>query len=413
MKVLIADKFQPTGLARLKAAGCDVVTEPGLVGDALAAAVARSGCNILIVRGTKVGAPVFRDAPALALVIRAGAGYDSIDVAAASQRSVFVANCPGKNAAAVAELTIGLILALDRRIVDATADLRKGIWNKKGYSEARGLKGRTLGVVGKGQIGRLVIDRARALEMDVVAWSRSLSFEEAAALGVRRVASIAECAAACDVLTVHVASTPDTRRCISASVLEAMKPGAYFINTSRGDVVDYDALLKAIREKNLRVGLDVFENEPAGGTGEIADRILSSGGVVYATPHIGASTDQAQDAIAEETVRIVEHYISTGEVLNCVNLCGRTPAGFMLLVRHLNKPGVLAHVLNVISHANINVEEMRNVICEGAVSACAQIALDGALSDAALTQIRQGNANILGVSQQPIAHAGAVSRSNG
>ncbi len=402
MKVFIAEKFQTWGVEKLEAAGCEVVEQAGLQGAALAEAVARSGCPILIVRGTKVIADVFHHSPSLALVIRAGAGFDTIDVKAASQRSVFVANCPGKNAAAVAELTIGLILAVDRRIVDATNDLRKGTWDKKGYSEARGLKGRTLGVVGKGQIGRLVIARALAMEMEIVAWSRSLTFEEAAAMGVRRVASIAECAAACDILSVHLASTPDTKRCISAAVLDALKPGSYFINTSRGDVVDYDALLKAIATKRLRVGLDVFEHEPPGSTTEFTDRILASGGVVYGTPHIGASTDQAQDAIATETVRIVTHYMTTGEVLNCVNLCARTSARSLLLVRHLNKPGVLAHVLNGISLANINVEEMQNIICEGAVSACAQIALSGALTDAQIAELQKGNPNILAVGQQAI-----------
>lgn len=403
MKILIADKFQSWGIDRLKAAGCEVISEPGVVGPAMVDAVARSACDILIVRGTRVHADVFSASPNLSVVIRAGAGYDTIDVAAASQRSVFVANCPGKNAAAVAELTFGLILALDRRIADATADLKKGVWNKKLYSEARGLKGRTLGIVGKGQIGQLVAARALAFEMNVVAWSRSLTFEKAAELGVRRLASIVEVAEACDILTIHLASTPDTRKCINAPVLGAMKAGAYFINTSRGDVVDYDALLDAIRTRNLRVGLDVFEHEPSGGVADFSDRVVQSGGIVCATPHIGASTDQAQDAIAEETVRIVTHYLATGEVLNCVNRCARTPARWMLLVRHLNRPGVLAHVLNIISHAQINVEEMQNIICEGATSACAQIALDGPLTGPQLADIQRGNAHILGLSLKPIA----------
>lgn len=403
MKILIADKFQPWGIDKLEAAGCEVVSQPGVVGPAMVDAVARSGCDILIVRGTKVHAEVFGASPNLSLVIRAGAGYDTIDVSAASQRSVFVANCPGKNAAAVAELTLGLILALDRRIADTTADLKKGSWNKKLYSEARGLKGRTLGIVGKGQIGQLVAARALAFEMNVVAWSRSLTFEKAAEWGVRRVASIAEVAGACDILSVHLASTPETKRCIDAQVLGALAQGAYFINTSRGDVVDYDALLDAIKSRNVRVGLDVFEQEPSGGVAEFTDRVMQSGGIVCATPHIGASTDQAQDAIAEETVRIVTHFQATGEVLNCVNLCARTPARWLLLVRHLNRPGVLAHVLNVISHAQINVEEMQNVICEGAVSACAQIALDGPLSGPQLADVQRGNSHILGLSLKPIA----------
>jgi len=402
MKVLIADKFQSWGLDRLRGVGCELVCEPGSQGPALVEAISRTACDVLIVRGTKVSADALRASPNLGLVIRAGAGFDTIDVSAASKCSVFVANCPGRNAAAVAELTIGLMLALDRRIVDATLDLRNGVWNKKDYSEARGLKGRRLAIIGTGQIGRLVIQRALALEMEVVAWSRSLSAAAADALGVCRAESLLEAASGCDVLSVHLASTAQTHRCIDGRVFEVLADGAFFINTSRGDLVDYDALLYAIKQKRLRVGLDVFESEPASATARIADRIVQSGGCVYATPHIGASTEQAQDAIAEEAVRIVRRYLETGEVLNCVNRCARSPAGWVLLVRHLNRPGVLAHVLNAISLANINVEEMQNVICEGAESACAQIALDGSLTAAQLADLGRGNAHILGLSQKPI-----------
>jgi len=398
MKVLIADKFESCGPDALAAAGCEVVCQPDLKDDALVEAIRETKCTILIVRSTRVTAPMFEASPHLAVVIRAGAGYDTIDVAAASRDSVLVANCPGKNSVAVAELTFGLILALDRRIAECTQDLQQGKWNKKLYSEARGLKGRTLGIVGVGQIGRAVIHRAHGFEMPVVAWSRSLTDEMAEELKIKRMDSPVAVAAACDILSVHVASTPETKQIINKNVLDALRPGSYFINTARGDVVDYEALATVVKEKNIRVGLDVFPDEPKTATGDFLAGIMKNGSIIYGTHHIGASTEQAQQAIAMETVRIVKTYMQTRHVLNCVNICAKSPASYLLLVRHRNRPGVLAHTLNAISHAGVNIEEMENVICEGAEAACASIQLDGPLSDEVLAEIEASDENILGIS---------------
>jgi len=402
MKILIADTFERPGIKALQELGCELVHEPLLKNDALCGAIERTQCDVLIVRGTQVTARMLQASSQLGLVIRAGAGYDTIDVQAASKHSIFVANCPGKNAEAVAELTMGLILALDRRLADATADLKRGVWDKKLYSKARGLKGRTLGIVGMGRIGQRVAQRALAFEMEVVAWSRSLTDDKAAAMGVRRLASIVAVASSCDVFTVHLAAAPETQKCINTAVFKAFnKPGAIFINTARGNVVDYEALLQAMPTRDLRVGLDVYEAEPKTGVGDsFADRIIQSGGIVCGTPHIGASTQQAQNAIATEAASIVENYLFTGDVLNCVNRCTRSPARSVLLVRHLNRPGVLAHVLKDISFADVNVEEMENVIYEGAYCACATISLDGVLSDALIGKIQAGNPHILGISQK-------------
>ena len=400
MKILIGDSFEQVGLDGLSSLGCQITHDSALKDDSLRDAIGQTSCDILIVRGTKVTAEMLDASPNLSLVLRAGAGYNTIDVAHASRSGIYVANCPGKNAAAVAELALGLMLALDRRIVDASIDLKAGRWKKKLYSEAEGIMGRTLGIIGMGQIGQLVAERAAAFGMNVIAWSRSLTPEFAEACGVTAMKSILDVAREADVLTVHVAATPETRAFMNGEVFEAMKPGSTFINTSRGEVVDYDALLSAMSSRSLRVGLDVFEKEPAGGEGEISDRIMQAGGIVAATPHIGASTQQAQNAIAIEAVRVVGHYVRTGEVLNCVNRLEKSIARAVLLVRHANKPGVLAHVLNIISHAEINIEEMENVIYDGAHAACAQIALDGPLSSDDLGKIRAGNRHILGVSQK-------------
>src|ERR671919_119885 len=177
MKVLVADAFEKSGVDGLKAVGCDVICDPDLKDEALRTAIADSGAEVLVVRSTKVTAPML-DAGRLALVVRAGAGYNTIDVAAASTRGIYVSNCPGKNAIAVAELALGLILALDRRIPDNVADLRAGTWNKKEYSKARGLYGRTLGLLGVGSIGREMIRRAAAFGLNVVIWSRRYAGQE-------------------------------------------------------------------------------------------------------------------------------------------------------------------------------------------------------------------------------------------
>src|SRR3954447_903932 len=151
MKVLIADKFEQSGIDGLKSAACDVRYDPDLKDEALTAAIRTSGAEVLVVRGTQVTAPML-DAGRLALVVRAGAGYNTIDVAAASKRGIYVSNCPGKNAIAVAELAFALMLAIDRRVADNVADLRSGTWNKKLYAKASGLAGKTIGIAGAGAI---------------------------------------------------------------------------------------------------------------------------------------------------------------------------------------------------------------------------------------------------------------------
>src|SRR5581483_374209 len=221
--------------------GCEVVYEPDLVDDALVQAVQRAQPDILVVRATKVADSVLGAGP-LKAVIRAGAGYNNIDVAAASRRGIYISNCPGRNAIAVAELAFGLILALDRRIADNVVSLREGRWNKAEYSKARGLFGRTLGLIGLGQIGREMVPRAQAFGMQVIAWSRSLTPEAAEELDVEYAASPAAVAGASDIVSVHVALNAGTRGFIGPEFFDAMRPGSYFINTSRAEVVDEVAL---------------------------------------------------------------------------------------------------------------------------------------------------------------------------
>jgi len=195
-------------------------------------------------------------------------------------------------------------------------------------------------------------------------------------------------------LSVHVASTPDTKHLVNAELVAAMKPGSYLINTSRGAVLDEAAVLHGIATKQLRVGLDVYEGEPDTGTAQF-DSALARSPSAYGAHHVGASTNQAQEAIALEAVRIIEQYGETGAVLNCVNRARRSPATCALTVRHRNRPGVLAGIFRVIGEARINVQEMENLIYEGAEAACARIQLDHAPSEAQMNSILQSSGDIL------------------
>lgn len=396
MKVLIADKFEESGRTALERAGCEVLYQPDAKDDALTEALRASGAEVLVVRSTKVTRPMLETGH-LSLVVRAGAGYNTIDVETASERGIYVANCPGKNSIAVAELAFALILALDRRVPENVQDLTRGVWNKKEYSKARGLFGRTLGLIGVGGIGREMVSRARAFGMPVAAWSRSLTPDRAKELGIERKDSPFAVAAAADIVSVHVALKPETKGLIGEEFFRAMKPGAFFINTSRAEVVDQEALARAVKEHGLKAGLDVFAGEPAGGTGPVSGPIFQLPGVI-GTHHIGASTDQAQEAIAAETARIVVEYKRAGRAPNVVNLTKKSPATHLLVVRHFDRVGVLAAVFDEIKAAGINVQETENIVFDGAKAAVARIHLNQAPSEETLAAIRKSSSDILELS---------------
>jgi D-3-phosphoglycerate dehydrogenase len=405
MRVLIADQFEQSGIDAIGAAGCEVIYQPSLADQQLADALTASRPDVLVVRSTKVTEPMLANT-SLSLIVRAGAGVNTIDVKAASRRGIYVSNCPGKNSIAVAELTFALILALDRRIAENVSDLRARKWNKKEYSKARGLFGRTLGILGYGNIGQEVARRALAFGMRVVVWSRR--FEESSHRGSRipdpgsRIAdpgvtvvhspeAVAEQA---DILSLHLALAGDTRNLVNGSILNRLKPGSYLVNTSRAEVVDHAALEDAVRNRGIRAALDVFAVEPASSTGEFNDPLLALPGVI-GTHHIGASTEQAQEAIAAEAARIVRVYKETGKVPNVVNLATTTPATHMLVVRHRDRPGVLAHVFDHLRAGDLNVQETENIVFEGAEAAIARINLDGEPPAALLQMIARGNPDIL------------------
>lgn len=387
MKILIADKLSPKTVSELESLGAEVSVNPDLKADDLPKAI--RSCEVLIVRSTKVTADTIGAADALSLIIRAGAGVNTIDCECASCHSIYVANTPGKNTDAVAELAIGLLIAADRRIVDACSDLRNNKWRKKEYQKSSGLKGRTLGIVGLGAIGRAVAKRALGLEMRVVAWSRSLTPEKAEELGLACARSLNELATCADAVSVHVAASANTKHLIDSEFLTAMKDGSILINTARGEVVDTAALKRAIKDKGLRVGLDVYEHEPAAGDDEFKDGGLAAS--MTGTPHIGASTDQASEAVADEVVRIVKCYVETGIPLNTVNIREKSSAIYNLVVRHYNRVGVLARVLDLLREEGVNIEEMNNLIFDGGEAASCTLKLDSKPTKALIRKIRESS----------------------
>ncbi|MCC7102335.1 MAG: hypothetical protein IT206_04570 [Fimbriimonadaceae bacterium] len=385
MKVLVADKFESVGLEGLKALGLEVGYEPDLKEDSLKNAIKNSEANVLVVRSTKVTADMFEESH-LGLIIRAGAGYNTIDVSAASNKGIYVANCPGKNSHAVAELAFGLILACDRRIPDNVAQLREGKWNKKEFSAARGLYGRTLGLVGMGQIGQNMVPIARAFGMNVIAYSRWMTADVSAALGIGRAESLNEIATQADIISVHVALTADTKGMLGKEFFDRLPDGAIFINTSRSEVVDQAALEEACNSGSIRAGLDVFEGEPSTAAGAYDGSLKNS--PIYATHHIGASTEEAQNAVAEEVVRIVREYKTTGHAPNVVNVPSGDKSTHLLIIRHADRVGVLAALLGALKDDGVNVQEMENIVLGPSHAAIAQIAVAKEPSPTALRTMR-------------------------
>ena len=396
MRILFADKLPEQTIADLESHGHECVMEPGLHADDLAGRIV--GFEGLVVRSTKVKADVFDAADRLALVIRAGAGTNTIDTDAAARHGVFVSNVPGRNAVAVAELTMGLLLALDRRIADNVADLRAGRWDKQKYSKAEGLLGSTIGIIGLGSIGFAVAERAAAFGMSVQTVGKpdrsQASVARAEELGITMCESLEELVSTSDVVSLHVPAGPDTKHLVDGRFLGWMKPGAILLNTSRGDVVDETALQEALDAGAVRAGLDVYADEPGSSHGSWDSGVARHPNVV-GTHHIGASTNQAQRAIAAGVVEIVKAFVA-GEARHCVNLAPHRLGSMTLTIRHLDRVGVLARVLDILSGAHLNVEHMVNRVFRGGDAAVASIDIEGHASEELLAELR-GIEHVLGV----------------
>lgn len=394
LKVLIADKFPDKYIQELNELDLEVIYEPKLGEKDLPKAA--EDVDILVVRSTVVNEETINNSKKLNLIIRAGSGVNNIAIAAANKKGVYVANCPGMNAVAVAELTIGLMIALDRFIPDNVYDFRNGVWNKDKYSKGKGLKGKTLGIIGVGNIGKEVAKRALAFEMNV--YGKDISRIEG--VQIKDFSEMDQLLPLCDIVTIHLPATPQTKGLFNKQMFSYMKDGAYLINTSRHDIIVEEDLLEAIKKKNLRVALDVFKGEPEGKSGEVKSPLQNNPNI-YVTHHIGASTEQAQDAVAEETVRIIKHYVHSGVIDHWVNRAKVTDAKYQLVVKHYDKPGVLASVLDVIRQGNINIEEIENIIFEGGIAACCTMKLKLPATAEMLKQISE-NPNVISVSHVEI-----------
>ena len=396
MRILIADSLPADHVDRLRDAGLDVVDRPDLAGDDIAGHL--DGVDVLVVRSTRVDAATLEAGDRLGLVVRSGAGVNTIDVDAAAARGIHVCNVPGMNAVAVAELTMGLLCALDRGIPDNVAELRDGRWDKKRFSSARGLKGRTIAIIGLGSIGLAVAKRAAAFELDVLAEARpgrgGATLAAAAEAGVTFVETREELLGSADIVSLHVPLTNGTRGMVDAEFLAQCRDGAWLLNTSRGEVVDGEALLAALDDRRMRAGLDVFPDEPSDKQCDWSSE-LAQHPAVYGTHHIGASTAQAQDATAGATVDLILD-AARGQIRNCVNLQSEPVGTCSLTVRHRDRVGVLSEVLGVLRSADVNIGQMENRIFAGSEAAVATMVCEQPVTPEVAARIRAVD-HVLGV----------------
>ncbi len=387
MQVLIADRFPQNFLPEIEKLGYKCHLRPDIGEAALREAL--PGMQVLLVRSTRISDSTLEGATDLSWIIRAGAGYNTIDCEATARRAIWVSNVPGRNSIAVAELTIGLILALDRRIPDNVIAIRQRQWQKKEFSKARGLLGKTLGIVGMGRIGIEVARRAHGFGLRLLAVEKTRTLQmrdQMDELGVTSVSRLEELFEISDIITLHVPASPATTGMVSRDLLSRMKPGSFLINTARSSLVDERALLSVLDHQDLWVGMDVFADEPASAS-EAWDSRLAMHPQVYTTHHIGASTRQAQDAIASEVVHMLADY-ARGQVRNVVNLGAVAPRGTFLTIRHEDRVGVLSAVLTSLRSLGLNVQNMSNQVFSGAGSAVALIQVQGDFPDNLVSDLK-------------------------
>ena len=381
MKILFADALPEAYIDLLRDRGDECIVSPELGADDIPDAI--EGIDVLVVRSTKVTATTTSRSDRLGLIVRSGAGTNTIDCQAAADAGIYVCNVPGTNSVAVAELTLGLLLAIDRHIPLAATDLKHGMWNKKEYSKANGLMGKTFGVIGVGEIGLAVAERARSFGMTVVAERKADRRPDVEArirsIGIRLVEDLDELVTESDIVSIHVPGGAATENLVDKRFLDLMKPGAILINTSRGEVVDEAALIAAMDSRGIRAGLDVYRDEPAGGAGEFTSELAAHPNVV-GPHHIGASTQQAQDATSAGTVDVIEAY-RAGEPVNCVNVAGTRMGSATITIRHFDRVGVLAAALQVLRRADINVQTMENKVFQGSNAAMAIIDVVGDVTE--------------------------------
>ncbi len=384
MRIFVACELSDAALQQLRALGSEVDYRPDCPAGELAEAITDVG--ILVVGSQRVAGDVIERGQILQMIVRAGEGVGDIALEDASGQGVFVMHCPNRHADAVAELVMGLVVALDRRIVEHTLALRDGQWHPGKYA-ARGLAGRTLGILGYAGLGQRVAELAQAYRMHVVGWMPTLAGEfHEPDDGVEFCSYPRELARLSDVV-VLLPFEGDATRIVDGSFLECLAPGATLVHLGDAGAIDEDALRLAIEQRQLRVGIDIFDSEPVGESGRFRCDLLSAPGVV-ATPHLGALTAQAREATAAEVVRIIRAFLITGELVNCLNLMDRSPATWQLVLRVKDQVGVMASILDAIRADGINAEEITSRVFKGAKAAWCTIALDERPSREAVDAIR-------------------------
>jgi len=309
--IVIADSLPASAADALRAAGWSVDTTSGRKPDELARDLGNA--DALIVRSaTQVSATLLASAPKLRVIARAGTGVDNVDVPAATARGILVMNAAGANSISVAELAIGLMLAVARQIAAADASMKAGVWEKKRFMGTE-LRGQKLGVIGFGRIGREVAARARAFGMEILAYDPFFTARAAENAGVTLL-DLDSLIAQADWISLHVPALPETRHLINEARLKTAKKGVRIINTARGELIDERALADAIESGHVGgAGLDVFEKEPP------TDKRLTQLPQVVATPHIAASTNEAQELVGTEIAINVRDYLQEGIIRNAVN----------------------------------------------------------------------------------------------
>jgi D-3-phosphoglycerate dehydrogenase len=313
-RVLICDKLEPAGLELLKAAGVDVDNRPGLVGEALQVALHQADGAILR-SGTRITAELLEDPGKLKAIARAGVGVDNIDVPAATRKGIVVMNTPGGNTVSAAEHTIAIMLALARHIPAADVSMKAGKW-ERGKFVGHQVAGKTLGVIGLGRIGREVARRAAGLDMNVVGYDPFLALERAGQLGIEAVARLTDLLPRCDFLTVHTPLTDVTKSLIGAKEIQSLKPDCRLLNVARGGIIDETALAEALHTGRVAgAALDVFTSEPPP-----PDFPLLKAPNVLLTPHLGASTVEAQENVAKEAAQLLIDFLQKGLVQFAVNM---------------------------------------------------------------------------------------------
>jgi D-3-phosphoglycerate dehydrogenase len=386
MKILVACELPEFAVAELRTLTTEIVYRPDVRPDELRELM--PGVGILVVDDRRVSPDTVHRGETLQMIVRAGPGPGDVSVADASAQGVFVTHCPDQHAVAVAELAFGLMLALDRRIVDSTLALREGRWNRAEVKDSRGLAGRTLGLLGFGPACREIAARAHAFGMPTLAWCPASAPEDYAAQHVRFCSSARELARESDVVVVsEVADGQESRVLADADFLENMKEGAALVHVGGPGAIDEPALARIVPARKLRVALDAFSSEPTGESARFRYRLCDLPGVI-GTPHVAAVTDQARNATATEVVHIVRSFLVSGEALHCLNLLEHSPATWQLMLRVRDAVGVMASVLEAIRADGINAEEVTSRVFVGARAAWCTIALDERPSTEALEAIR-------------------------